>query len=228
MLPRTIAIDGTAAAGKSTLASTLAQTYNYLYLDTGIMYRAVTWYVLETKTDVDDEEKVSELAQNLDLHIQAYSGEEKCQSLVFVNGQDITSLIRTQAVNENVSRVSAYKRVRDIMTQRQREIAKAGPVVMVGRDIGTVVLPDADLKLFVEASVEVRAKRRYEECLERGEAADYEKIFSAMAYRDKLDSERSISPMVPAKDAVIIKTDQLSRSEVLEKVIRLMQIPDHV
>jgi cytidylate kinase len=224
MKPRTIAIDGTAASGKSTLGWAIAQHFQYLYLDTGMMYRAVTWHTLNTQTDVNDEAQVSHLAETMDLQIISPTIADGRQATVTVNGQDVTWLIRHPDVDANVSRVSAYPQVRQRLTERQREIAAAGPVVMVGRDIGTVVLPHADLKIFTEASVAVRATRRYTERLQRGEAVNYEHILAAMTRRDKMDRERAISPMVPAEDALIIQTDSLTREDVFEQVEALIKV----
>ena len=228
MKPQIIAIDGTAASGKSTLGCTLAQRHNYLYLDTGVMYRAMTWYTLNTRTDPKDEDAVSALAEKMDLAILTPTQADKRQATILVDQEDITWKIRSPEVDANVSIISSYAKVREIMTERQREIARSGPVVMVGRDIGTVVLPNADLKVFIEASVEIRAQRRYEECIKRGEEAVYEDILNAMIQRDKLDRERPLSPMVPAKEALIILTDNLSKEAVLQQVETYMQVPDQV
>jgi cytidylate kinase len=220
--PRTIAIDGSAASGKSTLGNVLAKRLNYLYLDTGVMYRSVTWAVLKANIDVADEARVSELAQKIDLKLSPPTLDDGRQYTVLVNGQDITWLIRSPEVDVNVSKVSAYLGVRQAMISRQREIAQKGPVVMVGRDIGTVVLPDADLKIFIRASLEVRAKRRHQECLKRDEKVSYDEILAAMARRDQQDRERTHSPMVPAPDAIIIDTDHLTSEQVLQKVESLI------
>ena len=219
---KTIAIDGSAASGKSTLGSSLAKKLNYLYLDTGVMYRSITWATLNAKIDVADEAAVSDLAETFKLEILPTAAEDGRQATVRVDGQDVTWLIRRPEIDANVAQVSSYPRVRRAMTGRQRKIAAQGPVVMVGRDIGTVVLPDADLKIFVSASLEVRARRRYEECLKRGETVAYEAVLAAMADRDRLDREKPISPMVPAEDAVIINTDQLNIDDVLQKVEHLV------
>lgn len=223
MRPKTIAIDGTAASGKSTLGSALAKRYQYLYLDTGVMYRAVTWYVLHTHTDVTDEAGVSALAAEMNLQILPPTVNDQRQTTVLVDEEDVTWLIRSPQVDANVSRVAAYGGVREILTKRQRDIAAAGPVVMVGRDIGTVVLPEADLKIFVEASVEVRARRRYDECRRRNEPVVFEDILTAMAQRDKMDRERDISPMVAATDAHIVHTDHLSKDEMVAQVIQMVE-----
>ena len=216
--PRTIAIDGSAASGKSTLGNTLAKRLNYLYLDTGIMYRSVAWATLDAKIDVADEDRVSKLAETIALNLSPPTIADGRQCTVQVNGQDVTWLIRSPEVDANVSKVSAYLRVRQAMIARQRAIAEQGPVIMVGRDIGTVVLPEADLKIFTKASLEVRARRRYQERLERGEMISYDELLVTMARRDQQDQERTHSPMIPAPDAVIIDTDGLTIEEVIRKV----------
>ena len=220
---KTIAIDGSAASGKSTLGSTLAKKLNYLYLDTGVMYRSVTWAALEAGLDVADEAAVSQLAENLDMVLLPPTTDDGRQLTVLVDGRDVTWLIRSADVDANVAQVSSYPRVRRAMTDRQRAIAAKGPVVMVGRDIGTVVLPEADLKIFISASLEVRARRRYRECLARGEAASYEEILAALARRDRQDREKPISPMIPAEDAIIVNTDDLTIEQVLQRVEQLVR-----
>lgn len=222
MKRKIIAIDGSAASGKSTLGSRLAKKFNYLYLDTGVMYRSVTWAVLEANIDVTNEQAVSELANTIDLDLLPPTVEDGRQATVRVNKRDVTWLIRSPKVDANVAQVSSYPKVRQAMTVRQRAIAEQGPVVMVGRDIGTVVLPEADLKLFTQASLEVRAQRRYRERLERGEKVVYKELLAAMARRDKQDREKPISPMIPAKDAIIIQTDELTIEETLQRVEKLV------
>ncbi len=223
MKPLTIALDGSAASGKSTLGSALAHKLNYLFLDTGVMYRAVTWAALKAGINTQDEAAVSALAEKLSLQILPPTKNDGRQATVLVDNTDVTWRIRSPEVNANVSQVSSYPRVRQILTAQQREIARRGPVVMVGRDIGTVVLPHADLKIFTVASVEVRAQRRYEECKKRGEAVNYNELLASMLRRDKLDKEKAISPMVPAPDAIIINTDNLSKEAVLAKVTDLIE-----
>jgi len=223
MKPRIIAIDGSAASGKSTLADALAGRLKYLHLDTGVMYRAITWAALKQNVDINDEAAVSELAEKVDLQIAPSEVDDGRQATILVNGRDVTRLIRSREVNANVSQVSSYPRVRQVLTRQQRKIAQQGPVVMAGRDIGTVVLPDADLKLFIVASAEVRARRRHLECLERGETVDFDDLLASIIRRDKLDREKPISPMIPAPDAIIINTDGLSQQEVLEKVMALVE-----
>jgi cytidylate kinase len=223
MKPRTIALDGTAASGKSTIGCELARRLGYLYLDTGVMYRAATWAALNAGIDVADEEAVSEATEAMLLEILPPTIDDGRQVTVLVNGADVTWLIRSPEVNANVSQVSCYRRVRQILTEQQRQLARKGPVVMAGRDIGTVVLPDADLKIFTVASVEERARRRYQECLERGETVDYDQVLASVERRDKMDRENPVSPMVPAPDAIVIDTDNLSKKEVLQKIESLIE-----
>ena len=213
--PSTIAIDGTAASGKSTLGTLLAESLGYLYFDTGVMYRAVTWAVLDRKIDILDIGTVSTLAENLAIEV-------KPEGTVLADGQDVTWEIRSPEVEAAIGRVSSYPRVRMALIAQQRRIATGGSIVMVGRDIGTVVLPEADLKIFLRASAEERARRRYEEWLDQGKAADYQQILAAIRERDRQDEQKPISPMIPADDAVIINTDGLSINEVLVQVQQLI------
>lgn len=221
-LPTTIAIDGPAASGKSTLGSLLAKALGYLYVDTGVMYRAVTLAVLQAGVDVNDEQAVSALAEKVQIDVGPPSMDDGRDYDVLLDGVDVTWEIRADAVNDHVSDVSAYAAVRNAMTDQQRRIAKANKVVMVGRDIGTVVVPDADLKIFLDASVEVRAKRRCDEMLERGEPANYEAVLRSVKNRDLIDSSREIAPLKPAEDAVVIQADDLDIQQVLEKAKELV------
>lgn len=220
--PSTIAIDGSAASGKSTLGARLAQRLGYLYFDTGVMYRAVTWATLDRKIDPENVEAVSELAEKLLIEVKSIGPKDGRLYTVLADGQDITWQIRSPAVEAYVSLVSSYPRVRAALTAQQRRIAAAGSIVMVGRDIGTVVLPEADLKIFMHASAEERARRRYYEILAQGKSANFEEILEAMRERDKQDREKPISPMVPAPDAVIIETDNLSLEAVLVRLEQLI------
>jgi cytidylate kinase len=220
--PSTIAIDGPAASGKSTIGGLLAERLGYLYLDTGAMYRAVTWAALERDIDVEDESAVSELACRLEIQISRPRIEDGRQYTVTVDGEDATWQIREAEVDRHVSPVSAYPGVRRALTEQQRRIASRGDVVMVGRDIGTVVIPDADVKIYLDASPEVRARRRYLELLSRGEEASFQEILSRMRTRDRIDSNREVAPLRVAPDAVVIDTDNLSIDQVLEEVERLL------
>ncbi len=216
--PSIIAIDGPAASGKSTLALQLANYLNYLFFDTGIMYRAVTLAVLKKKLVITDEAAITRLAEEIQIDVQPPSIEDGRLNDVFVNGEDVTWEIRHPEVDSDVSQISAYPGVRQAMTGQQRRIGLRGNVVMVGRDIGTVVLPEAEFKLYLDASVEERARRRYMEMLSRGDEACYESILVSMRRRDKIDSTRAIAPLYPAKDALIIDTDGMNLDQVFNKV----------
>jgi len=220
--PSTIAIDGPAASGKSTIGKLLAARLGHLYLDTGAMYRAVTWAALERGIDIEGEEAVTELARSLRIEIAAPMVDDDRQYSVSVDGHDVTWELRSPEVDKHVSTVSAYAGVRQALTEQQRRIAAHGRVIMVGRDIGTVVLPGADLKIYLDASPHVRARRRYLELLARGERADYEKILFDMERRDRIDSSRDVAPLRAAHDAVIVNTDNLSVAQVLESVEQLV------
>ncbi len=218
-----IAIDGPAASGKSTLAQNLASALGYLYFDTGVMYRAVTLAALKSNTPVEDESAVTVIANELDLDVQPPRTDDGRQCDVLMDGEDVTWEIRSPAVDGNVSQVSMYPGVREAMTKRQREIGLRGAVVMVGRDIGTVVLPEAELKIYLDASVEARANRRYEESLGRGNSVNVDMILEGMRERDRLDSTRALAPLYPADDAVILDSTKLSIDEVFERVLALAE-----
>ena len=221
--PSTIAIDGPAAAGKSTIGGLLAQRLSYLYLDTGAMYRAVTWVTLERGVDIDDEEAVTALARDIDITITRPSVDDGRQYTVLADGEDVTWQIKRPEVDRRVSPVSAYPGVRQVLTEQQRRIGQQGCVVMIGRDIGTVVMPDADLKVYLDASPEERARRRHRELLERGDEADYEEILRAMKRRDRIDRHRAVAPLRAADDAIKVDTDNLSIEEVLQVVEEIVQ-----
>lgn len=221
-IPKIIAIDGPAASGKSTLGNRLAQALGYLYFDTGVMYRAVTWLALEQELDIADEAAITNLAVEARIDVRPPSISDGRSYDVFVDGQDITWQIRRPEVDANVSPVSAYPGVREALTLQQRRIGLRGNVVMVGRDIGTVVLPNADVKIYLDASAEERARRRYEELRQRGEPADYEAILRAMRRRDEIDSHRAVAPLRPAADAFILCSDGLDADQVLEKAKELV------
>lgn len=231
-IPNIIAIDGPAASGKSTLGKNLAEALNYLYFDTGVMYRAITWVALQRGIRIDNEEKINHLAENISIDVRPPSQDDGRDYDVWVNGQDITWDIRRPEIDANVSAVSAYSGVRRSLTEQQRRIGMRGRVVMVGRDIGTVVLPEANLKIYLDASVEVRARRRYEEMRERtdnfvGQEDDrsLDAILEAMRKRDQIDSTRQIAPLKPAKDAITIDSNRLDADQVLEKAKELVYHP---
>lgn len=225
-IPNIIAIDGPAASGKSTLAEKLAHGLRYLYFDTGIMYRAVTWVASQRGVAVEDETTVTNLAETVAIDVRPPSVDDGRGYDVLVGGKDITWEIRRPEVDAIVSVVSAYPGVRRALSAQQRRIGMRGKVVMVGRDIGTVVLPEADLKIYLDASVEERARRRYVELQARGENAKLEDILEAMRMRDQIDSTRDVAPLRPASDAVLIDSDNLDIDQVLAQVERLVRQVD--
>jgi len=217
-----IAIDGPAGSGKSTLGKLLADCLDFLYFDTGVMYRAVTWVALDEALLLENEAAVSALAERVQIDVRPPSAEDGRDNDLLVDGQDVTWAIRQPEVDACVSRVAAYPGVRRALTSQQRRIGLRGAVVMVGRDIGTVVLPEADLKLYLDASVEERARRRHQERLARGETSSYGDILTSMRRRDTLDSTRAVAPLKPAKDAVYLDSDALTIEEVLARVKTLL------
>jgi cytidylate kinase len=216
--PNSIAIDGPAAAGKSTIGEMLAEELNYLYFDTGVMYRAVTWAALQRDIAIADEERVTQLAREVHIDVLQPTEQDGRQYSVLVDAQDVTWDLRRPEVDQNVSPVSAYAGVRQALTEQQRRIGQRGRVVMVGRDIGTVVLPQAPLKIYLDATVEERAQRRYRENTARGQDSVYEDILQDMARRDQIDSTREAAPLRPAGDAVIIDTTRLDIEQVMARI----------
>lgn len=216
--PQIIAIDGPAASGKSTVGAELANRLGYLCLDTGIMYRAVTWQALAEGLDPEDETAITRLAETIEIDVQPGSVSDGRAFDVLINHQDHTWDIRSPEVNQQVSLVSSYPGVRHAMTIQQRKIAGRGRIVMLGRDIGTVVLPDADLKIYLDASLKVRAKRRFEEEKARGSCVTYQEVVSSLKRRDKIDSSRKFAPLKIAADAVVINTDNMSAAQVVEYI----------
>ncbi|MEC2290454.1 (d)CMP kinase [Bacillus licheniformis] len=214
-----IAIDGPAAAGKSTVAKIVARKKSYIYIDTGAMYRAITYLALEKGVDLNDEAELTALLKDsaIDLTVSP-EGEQK----VYIAGEDVTEAIRTDSVSNQVSIVAKYAGIREEMTKRQQQLAEKGGVVMDGRDIGTHVLPNAEVKIFLLASVEERAKRRFEENIKKGYNVNYETLAEEIRRRDKLDSEREISPLKKADDALEIDTTSLTIDEVAEKILQIV------
>jgi cytidylate kinase len=222
-IPNIIAIDGPAASGKSTLGRRLADSLGYLFFDTGVMYRAVTWVTIERGVEVNDESAVTHLAETVQIDVRPPSMEDGRACDVLVDGSDITWQIRSSEVEASVSPVSAYRGVRQALASQQRRIGLRGRVVMVGRDIGTIVLPEADLKIYLDATAKERAHRRYKEIINRGGEADYKQILAGVRMRDKIDSTRAVSPLRPAEDAIILDSDKLDADEVFSKVEALCQ-----
>ncbi|MFB1098854.1 MULTISPECIES: (d)CMP kinase [Bacillaceae] len=211
-----IAIDGPAAAGKSTVSKLVAKKLQFVYVDTGAMYRALTLTALEAGADLESEEALLSLLQGIDIVLMQHEDGQK----VLVNSKDVTEAIRTNEVTNNVSIVAKHPLVREEMVRRQQKLAADNGIVMDGRDIGTRVLPDAEVKIFMIASVEERAERRYKENIAKGFEADLEQLKEEIRLRDKLDSEREASPLVKAEDAVEIDTTALSIDGVVEKILK--------
>ena len=220
-IPNQIAIDGTAASGKTTVGKIVAEKLDYLFFDTGIMYRVAAYGAYQALGDVSDESKVSTLVESMDIALQ--NDAENGVTNVLLNGENITDRLHLPEVDKIVSTVAAYPKVRTALTAQQRKIGLQGHVVMVGRDIGTVVMPDAEMKIYLEATPETRARRRYLENLSKNiNTETYENILADIIKRDKVDSERTVAPLRPADDAVIIHTDDLTAEEVARKIFDLM------
>lgn len=211
-----IAIDGPAAAGKSTVAKQVAKILNFVYIDTGAMYRAITWYALSKGVDPKDEEKVTALLPEIDLSLHL-------DGKVVVNDQDITKEIRTTEVADNVSYIASYKKIRLHLVELQRKMSKNVSVVMDGRDIGSYVLPHADVKIFQVASVETRAVRRYKENLEKGINCSIEEIEENLRKRDYIDSHREFAPLKKAEDSFVLDTSNMTIDEAVNAIIKIVK-----
>ena len=206
-----IAIDGPSAAGKSTIARYLARKYNLIHLDTGAMYRAVALKALREHADVNEEDEIVNVLKNADISMDV-------NGQIFLNGENITSLIRTEEISWNASTLSKHAKVRQDLVKRQQDIAKEKGYILDGRDIGTVVLPDAEVKIFLTASSDARAKRRYQEYLEKGIEVNYEQVLNDIKQRDIQDSTRANSPLVIAEDGIEVDTSDLDIEEVIDKI----------
>lgn len=215
-----VAIDGPASSGKSTVAKIIAKRFGYVYCDTGAMYRSVTWAALENGIDVSDTKRVIDLARRIKITFEPGQPDQR----VFVDGHEVTKDIRTEKIAANVSAVAAIPEVRAQMVEQQRQIAQAGGIVMDGRDIGTTVLPDAQIKVFLVASAHERARRRYEENLQKGLATQsLDELEAAIKLRDQKDSTRKVSPLTQAEDAILIDTTSLTIDQVVDEISALIK-----
>lgn len=214
-----VAVDGPAGAGKSSISKIVAKKLGYLYIDTGAMYRSVTWAVLHNHIDVNNQKAVEALLPELDLTMEA--SDDSCK--VFIAGQDVTDFIRTPQVNNAVSIVASYKGVRQYLVERQRLMAEAGGVILDGRDIGSVVLPNAELKIYLTASVEARAMRRYLEVKGTVNEQPLEDIKDSVMQRDDMDKNRKESPLIQVEDAVLVDSSEMTFDETVEHILHLVQ-----
>ncbi|WP_284640275.1 (d)CMP kinase [Paenibacillus silviterrae] len=212
-----IAIDGPAGAGKSTIARLVAEALGFVYVDTGAMYRAVTWKIMEEGLAPDQTAEMIAAARRMDIRLAPGDRGQ----LVYVNGEEVTGQIRSAEVTGNVSRIASIGEIREILTAKQKDMAKHKGVVMDGRDIGSHVLPNAEVKVFLTASVRIRAERRFLEIRDSQPGASIEKLEKEIAERDRMDEQREVSPLVKAVDAVLIDTSDLSIPEVVERILSL-------
>ena len=214
-----IAIDGPAGAGKSSISKVVANELGYLYIDTGAMYRGVTWAVLDSHVNVNNQKDVESLLPSLDLTLEPTANACK----VFVKGQDVTDLIRQQQINENVSTIASYKGVREYLVERQQAMAAVGGVILDGRDIGSVVLPKAELKIYLTASVDARAKRRWLEVQGTSNEQSLEDIKKNVESRDEMDKNRDESPLVCVEDAIVVDSSNMTFDETVGHILHLVQ-----
>ena len=214
-----IAIDGPAGAGKSSISKVVANELGYLYIDTGAMYRGVTWAVLDSHVDVKNQKEVEALLPSLDLTLEPTVSACK----VYVKGQDVTDLIRQQQINENVSTIASYKGVREYLVERQQAMAAVGGVILDGRDIGSVVLPNAELKIYLTASVDARAKRRWLEVQGTSNEQPLEDIKKNVESRDEMDKNRDESPLVCVEDAIVVDSSNMTFDETVKHILHLVQ-----
>ncbi len=219
--PKQIALDGPSASGKTTIGKVLAQILGFRFLDTGLMYRAVTLIAKRESVSLDDVDALEGIADAAEFEVNRQG--EKDWRLI-VDGEDLTDLLHSEQVNQSVSQISAISEVRRALVLRQREIADQGPIVMAGRDIGTVVLIDAPVKIFLHASAETRAKRRTEDDDGNIDGQEYEDVLSSIQRRDEIDSNRADSPLRPAEDAMIVDNGDLTPEETVEKILSLIDV----
>ncbi len=215
-----IAIDGPAGAGKSTIAKAAAKHLGYIYVDTGAMYRAIGLYTLRSGVDPKDKEAVTALLDSIEVSL---ARDENKNQLVILNGEDVSGLIRTEQVSMAASNVSAIPAVREFLLSLQRDMAKEYNVIMDGRDIGTVVLPDAKVKIFLTASAEIRARRRYDELIAKGENVVYDDVLADVIERGNNDMNRPVAPLKPAQDSILVDTSELTLQQSIDLLIRTIE-----
>jgi len=213
-----IAVDGPAGSGKSTIAKIIAEKKGFLYIDTGAMYRAVTYNCLKNKIDIDNPIEVTNICKNSKIKLVKTENILK----VFVNEKEVTKEIRTREVTNNVYKIAGNSEVREMLVHQQRQFSNDNTVIMDGRDIGTVVFPKADLKIYLDASVKERTKRRYDELVEKGEKIDFEKLMQEVIDRDNSDKNRKVGPLKIAEDAVVLDTSNMNIEEVVNKILNLI------
>jgi CMP/dCMP kinase len=214
-----IAIDGPAGAGKSTIAKSIAKKLEFIYVDTGAMYRAMALYMIKLKVNTENKDDIAKACNSVNITIEYQNGEQQ----VLLNGENVTSLLRTEEVGKMASNVAKHNSVRSKMVQLQQNLAAKSNVIMDGRDIGTVVLPNADLKVYLTASSEERALRRWRELTEKGITCDIKEIEQDIIDRDKQDMNREISPLKQADDAILLDSSNMTIDEVIEKIIELFK-----
>ena len=213
-----VAIDGPAGAGKSTVAKAAAKKLSYIYVDTGALYRTIALNAVR-KGVINDTDKIIEMLGDTKVELKYIDGVQA----VYLNGEDVSGLIRTPEISMGASKVSAIPKVREFLLDLQRDIAKNNNVIMDGRDIATVVLPNADVKIFLFASPECRAKRRYDELIEKGESVMYEDVLADVNQRDYQDSHREIAPLKPSEDSVMCDTSELNLEESIDEVVKIIK-----
>jgi len=214
-----VAIDGPAGSGKGTITKLVGEKMNLVNIDTGAMYRCVTLACLNQKIKCDELEKIEQVLDNIDIKLKKENNKE----LVFLNGVDVTEKIRLTDVNENVAKFAAIKMIRDKITPIEQEMGKTTDIIMEGRDIGTVVFPNADVKIFLDCSIEERANRRYKQNIAKGINQTYEEVLENIKQRHKLETEREIAPLIKSEDAIYIDSTNLTIEEVTDKIIDIIK-----
>jgi cytidylate kinase len=219
-----IAIDGPAAVGKSTMGKLIARELGFLYIDTGAIYRAITWKVLKNNININDEDMISSVVSDTCITIErANSKNLNDYYHIFVDGEDVTEEIRNPRIDQNVSQIARLPKIRKQLIYLQRELAEKGNIVMEGRDIGSVILPQADIKFYFTASEEERINRRYKELIDKGYSINYEIVKKQIIQRDKIDSKRKYAPLIKAKDAILIDSTEKSIEEVKDNILKIIK-----